>query len=213
MWVQLTSIQNIEVNGVPHTYNPGDWVEVGRQQAQYWLASGAACVPSVKPSELILESSVGVLVRQGQLDSARVALFMYDDKMQIRESDGLTLPWQRTALFDTMASVNPAYIAVGLNLLDRWEIAAPLYDYKTLACHIGDEAERAKTKNIIRDLRVPIYDIRLIFARKCDNTERLIELWNKDGGDPHLSFLRSLYRVKPFVLALPCNWTGHSING
>jgi hypothetical protein len=99
-----------------------------------------------------------------------------------------------------------ALIPVGLNLLEKWEIAVPISDYNLLARDIGTDEERARTKELIHDLRVPVYDTRLIFARNCVAVEQLFEMWHKEQGDERLSFLRCLYVVKPYVLALPSIW-------
>jgi len=71
-----------------------------------------------------------------------------------------------------------------------------------------DDEMRTYTQKVVRDLRVPLYDIRFMVMRRCENTRRLLEVWEGEGEYTRLSFLRSLYRVKPLVLALPCTWTG-----
>ena len=45
-------------------------------------------------------------------------------------------------------------------------------------------------------------------VRRCEATRRLFEAWEGEGEWTKLSFLRSLYRVKPLCLALPVTWTG-----
>jgi len=101
-------------------------------------------------------------------------------------------------------------IPVGVSLLDKWQVAAPLWDYEKLACHVANEPAREATKAIIHDLRVPLYDTSLIFVKRCGDTERLIEAWDwsADGDEDRLAFLRALYEVKPLILALPITWTG-----
>jgi len=97
-------------------------------------------------------------------------------------------------------------IPLGFSLLDTWQIALPLQDYKRLACQIGGEEEKARTLEVVHDLRMLLYDTRLMFVKKCEETERLFETWQADSGEPSLSFLRALYLTKPFVLALPPTW-------
>jgi hypothetical protein len=98
-------------------------------------------------------------------------------------------------------------------LLDRWQLAVPLIDYTTLACNVGSEEERQCTKQIIHDLRVPLYDTRMIFVKRSPDTTALIREWReecKPGDDERLAFLRVMYRRCPFVLPLPATWThGH----
>jgi hypothetical protein len=208
MWVQLKSIQNLSDHGRPRTYHPGDWVDVGRQQAQLWLARGEAAIPAIQAGGLV-NGELGVIV-PANLEFARKHLDMYGSHLQVEEAP-LCLPFERTVLWDTTAPVQAGFFAVGLALLDKWEIAVPLFDYDILAQSIGDEAERKATKAVIRDLRVPVYDARLIFVRRNPETEALIKEWGEEPGDRRLAFMRALYRRKPFILALPCSWTGHNV--
>jgi hypothetical protein len=108
--------------------------------------------------------------------------------------------------------VRPDLFQAGFNLLARWQAAAPLWSYTELACHVGSEADREATKAVIRELRVPLYDTRVLFVRRCDDTRRLIELWLAEckRGDARLAFLRAMYQVKPVLCALPAQWTGRA---
>jgi hypothetical protein len=40
--VQLTEFKTLEILGEPQLFSPGDVIEVGRQTAREWLASGQA---------------------------------------------------------------------------------------------------------------------------------------------------------------------------
>ena len=94
--------------------------------------------------------------------------------------------------------------------LDKWDIACPLYNYDALALDEGTEEEREQTLDVIHDLRVLLYDTRLIFAKKCKQVDQLLTLWREDvnnGKNERLSFLRAIYIVKPLILALPSTWT------
>ncbi len=218
MWVQLKTVKNIEIAGKMRAYHAGDWVEVGRQTAMLWVSQGDAIIPGEQPSVIsgalvanLPETNCGMLVPKGYTEIAAELA----PKLDIVEGEP-SLPFKRTIVWDGQANINPALIPVGLSLIesDRWEIAVPLHDYKMLAVQVGSEEERAATKAIIRDLRVPLYSTALMFARKTPDTERLFKLWNADEGENRmLAFLRSLYRVKPFILALPVNWTGANAPG
>jgi hypothetical protein len=88
-----------------------------------------------------------------------------------------------------------------------------MWDYNELAATVGTDEDRAKVKAVIRDLRVPLYDTRLIFARKTETTIRLFKEYNTElsnGMDDKLAFLLALYRVKPFLLPVPLTWTGRN---
>ena len=45
VWVQLLAVKQIEQAGRTRTYRPGDYVEVGKQTANRWVADGVARYP------------------------------------------------------------------------------------------------------------------------------------------------------------------------
>lgn len=206
MWVQLKSVQNIEQAGVMRRFHPGDWVEVGKQTAMLWISRDEASAPGMQTQAFISDvasrgaAEFGLVVPEGMIGAA-------PQGWQAEEGQPATR-FERTAIWDGLTPVNEATLALGLSLVERWEIAAPLMDYQLLACNMGSEEERALTKGVIRDLRVLLYDTRLMFVRRTDETTRLLEMWNKEEGERSLAFLRCLYRVKPMMLALPATWVG-----
>ena len=208
MWIQLTSTQHIEQRGVMRAYHSGDWIEVGKQMAMMLLSQGSAVVPGsnqdVPMASLIASNNTGVIVPIGWMQAAKKVLSgfnLFEGQPEPR--------YERTIIWEPEAVIKPLMFSVGLSLLDRWDIAVPLYDYKVLAASVGSEEERECTKAIIHDLRVPIYDTRLIFVKRTLDTQRLFKTWNDDPGDDRrLAFLRALYQVKPLILALPATWTG-----
>jgi len=205
MWVQLRTCQRVPVQGLQRDFQPGDWVEVGRQTAMSWIATGDAWVPTFGATATAAAADVGVRVREGQADIGREHLKQLEG-MSVTEGR-IEIAYPRTVLWNTALAVNPGYVAIGLHLLETWEVAAPLCDYKTLAAQVGTDEERAETVRVIRDLRVPVYDTRLVFVRRCPGGHDLIQAWMEEWrGDERLAFLRALYRVKPLVLALPFTW-------
>lgn len=208
MWVQLCSVQYFEVNGKQTAYHPGDWVSVGKQQAQLWIASGQACIPGGNGTERALIAEGAGVVISGNFEAGKAHLDTYQGRLEML--DGLPLPvYKKTLIWDTSINLRRELVPVGFGLLDTWQLAVPIENYDVLACHIGDEEDRERTKAIIRDLRVPVYSIRQMFVRKCQEVENLFALWNKEkaeGGDERLAFLRAIYMAKPFILALPSTW-------
>jgi hypothetical protein len=211
MWIQLTSIQQIEVAGAARRFLPGDWVEVGKQFGQLLISQGNAIMPGTsRDTPIMALPGCGMITPEGQLERTRTlvkGIEMIEGKPEVR--------FERTVIYDPEAPVSSMLFTVGLNLLEQWEMAVPLYDYKMLAAGLGSDEEREETKRVVRDLRAPVYDVRLIFARKGTEAERVIELWNRDVGEcgtgnpeRKLAFLRALYTVKPLILALPATWTG-----
>jgi hypothetical protein len=194
---------HIEVAGRQQQYQAGDWVRVGKQLALQWIADGKVISPfpeSVTVEEP--EGTSGLMIFGHSDDAPELGIDVSDDGLW-------ELRWHKTGFWSSDAPVNAAMFAVGFGLITNWEIAVPLWDYRHLARDEQmDDDERAYTQRIIRDLRVPLYDIRLMFVRRCENTRRLFEVWEGESERTRLSFLRSLYRVKPLVLALPASWTG-----
>lgn len=121
------------------------------------------------------------------------------------------IAFQKTMIWNPKVQLRTELVSAGFGMLETWEIAVPLYSYDELAVHIGSEEDRKRTKAIIRDLRVPVYDVRLIFVRNCEATQQLFDAWTEENGiagesDERLSFMRAFYRVKPAMLALPITW-------
>jgi len=202
VWVQLVQSMHIEERGIMVQKYPGDWIEVGKQFARRLVAEGKAVSPF--PETVVVEEPEGTsgIMVFGRGDAPEVGVETSDEGVW-------EMRWHKTAFFDTSASVNPVFFAVGLGLVTRWEIAAPLWDYRRLARdEEASDEELAYTASVIRDLRVPLYDVRLMFVRRCEGTRRLFEMWADDGQHTRLGFLRSLYRAKPLILALPVTWTG-----
>jgi len=212
MWVQLTSTQQISQAGKPRTYYPGDWVDVGKQTALNWVATGQAhFVAGTQDGTAILppDGQSGV-VTSGNMQAIKELLAMYGGSLRVEQTSAPRLMYDRTVILELEALHQPAMIGLGLQLLTTWEIAVPLFDYKLLAASVGTEEEREQTKVIIRDLRVPLYDVRMVFVRRTPTTVELINSWNAEPGERRLAFLRSVYKIKPFILSLPCTWSGHN---
>ena len=175
-----------------------------------WISRGDADIPQRTPyGDFHIATGSGVLVTNGSMERAEHLLEPFKGDLMI-EAGKFALPFQRNLLWDMEVKLEMALLPVGFGLLDVWDLAVPLCDYKTLAVHIGSEEEQEKTKAVIRDLRVPVYDVRLMFAKYCQNTVDLFTRWQKeciDDSNERLAFLRALYAVKPLILALPSTWT------
>jgi len=207
MWVQLTCKKNIEVKGKMRTYNPGDWVDVGKQTALYWISEGSAWIPEGKAVNL-MSVDCGVFL-WGDKDTGVERLGDYAGKIDVESGDWPALPWVKTMIYNPGLQLRRDLVPIGFSLLDTWQAAVPIWDYDKLALDLGDQAERDRTVGIIRDLRVPAYATDLMFVKRSDDTQRLMDVWRDEhwqGNDPRLSFLRALYQVRPVILALPTTW-------
>ena len=204
MYIQLLTHQNMDIDGMARGYHPGDWVDIGKQSALALIARGDA--RAVEPVKFEAHPKAGIVLTgsaaQGKKHLARLQVEMATEEGQPR------LEYERTIIWDAAVPLRVDLLTPGLAFLDKWEICVPLLSYTTLARDVGTAEERAATEAVIRDLRVPLYDTRLMFVRRCEATQRLFELWQGSTGDSKLAFLRALYTVKPIVLALPITWAG-----
>lgn len=214
MLVQLKTIQYISHAGRMETHYPGEWVEVGNQLAKSWLASGSASRPDMPDLQAL--PGCGLAVPAHALKIAAQAMPGLE---RLSQPDPPALPFAKTLWYDTAAQVRPDLIATGFSLLETWQVVAPLYSYEVLARDLGTATDRERTAAVIHDLRVPAYDTRCLFFKRCRAGRDLLAAWveeqgkdsrgaGEQGGDERLAFLRALYRVKPLILALPVTWTG-----
>lgn len=208
MWVRLKTVQHVSNSGVLKTYYPGDWVEVGRQQAMTWVASGQAEVYGDQQNALMPPDS-GVLVRGELTDHAYVAESFGAEF--VREYDGPPLEFSRSLIWKPPAALRVEMVPIGMNLLEKWDAAVPLYSYTVLAKDIGKVEERRATEEEIFDLRVPFYHTGLIYVRRSTAGQDLITAWAEEcerfnKADERLAFLRAMFRVKPRINALPTTW-------
>lgn len=188
---------HIEENGKLRLYYAGDFVEVGKHDARNWLATGQCEILNIVAKRDIIPPDAGIVLR-GNIQ------FEYDGLEIV--TGGLEVKFEKTLIWSPDFPLNKNMIPIGLHLLDRWEIAVPITDYNLLARDIGTDEEQQQTQAIIHEMRVPVYDTRLVFARQCTATEELFKLWRAEKGDERLAFLRVLYQVKPYILALPSIW-------
>jgi len=196
MWVQILRQQQIEKGGVARVYRAGDWVDVSKQLALRLISDGTARVPPTEIKPLLKEC--GIVLRDGTMPA-------YLEAYGLPHMAGVPqLAYENTLILS--GPIRAELVPVGFHLLGAWEAAVPLVSYETLACDVGTEAERRDTAAVIRDLRVPLYDTRALFLRRCETCERLLEVWGQQRGDERLGFLRALYQVKPLICALPITW-------
>lgn len=196
MWLQIVADKTIE----GERYRPGDWYDADKVTARRWLAQGEVWVPPDRVQELLPSGSGIVATRENQNAQALARRF------QLGLNVGPpSMPFARTLIWNVDASLRVDMVPVGFGLLETWQMAVPLRDHDTLAADVGTEAEREKTRAVIHDLRVPVYNTSVIFAQDCEETRLLFQLWEAEGGG-ELAFLRSLYQARPMILALPSIW-------
>lgn len=200
VWVRaITIVSAMDKNGKQRQYHPGDWLQLGGHDARNYQAAGQVEILNHITQAQLIPADCGIVLKNE-------TKFAYD-------GIGLAygeprLEFEKTLIWDNGLPFKKELIPVGFTLLDRWEIAAPIPDYNTLARDIGTEDDRKHTEEVIHDLRVPVYETRLMFIRRNDDTKKLLDLWQEErkGGDDRLAFLRALYLSKPYILALPSIW-------
>lgn len=212
MWLRLRVNKDIEVNGELRHYHPGDWIEVGRQTGVRMLQAreGEAYESQGERATLIPLDS-GVVVLGPQAPSAADALALAQPGLGVQVAEAPCLPYTRTLLWTPPALLRYELMAAGFSFLDTWEAAIPLFDYKVLAQSVGPEAQRQEAVAVLHDLRVPLYDTRLLYVQRSPSMVEVIHRWAegcKPDYDPRLALLVALYQVKPVLLPLPCTWLG-----
>lgn len=212
-YIQLKRIKYIRQAGVQRICRPGDWLEIGKdigkQTALLWVAEGAAHLPHLPKDEQLLQltgTDWGVVIRGGNFEKAKK--LVPQDRLEV-VAGGIELPYNRTLLWNPSAPLRHELLPIGFLRLERgWQMAVPLLSYEKLACNVGTKEDQARTLKVVPDLRVMLYDTRLLFIKKCADTERLIKIWRQEPGDERLAFLRALFAVNPIICALPQKWVG-----
>lgn len=209
-WVKAkNTIRTYDGHGHAVIYYAGDWFQVRNMEMRLLLDSGQIEVPLRIVKTALDTGDSGVLVIGGDFNKAKEHLSVLGD-IQVKQG-APALPFPRTLLWDASIPLRTDLVSVGFHRLSAgWQVAAPLFSYGKLARDIGTPEERELTAEIIHDLRVPVYDTRTVYVRRCPDTERLIKLWIKErqrGNDDRLAFHRALYQTKPVMCALPITWT------
>jgi len=122
-----------------------------------------------------------------------------------------SVPWPVTLLLSWGAQTPWGLVDVSRLLVQTWEMAVPLWHYGKTANDVGDEEERAATRDIVRDLRVPLHSVEFVVVRQGHIGQTFVETWKEEmgrfpAGDRRLAFLRAFYRIKPRLCALPAAW-------
>jgi hypothetical protein len=215
MWIRLRVNKAIVRKGAITQYKKGDWVNIGRQTAEQWILGGEA--ETVDPAALSdgIQATSGIAVR-GLLTAEWRKRFEDISGLQLAfYENGWTyeLPFTETLIWKPGFDLRLDLLLKGFQLLKTWQVVVPLFDYTTLAANVGTVSDRQATKAVIRDLRVPLRDTRLIYLRRCDATRELVNTWRDvahECKEERLAFLQALYMVKPLVCDVPCSWTGKS---
>jgi len=179
------------------------------QMLRLYLARGQVKLsPAIRYDNALELDGCGIVITGGSLKNAKAYLRRTPvECLDIVRGD-LHLPFSRTLLWDGLCHLRHDLVPAGFyRLTTGWQVAAPIHSYEELAQDIGTDDDKERTLEIVRDLRVPVYDPRTVYMRRCSDTERFLEVWQGErGGDERFAFLRALYIVKPVICALPPTW-------
>lgn len=213
-WVRVVHTVSYDKDGVAEIAYPGDWVEIGKHQARRWLAQGRVEIPRPDRREAFVDfERSGVVVRS----ESQPSLLGFGDlstRLPFVFGPLQDIPFEFTMIWEPSLSVTSRGVEVGLSRCresgsEGWELLAMLVDEMTMAADVGGEEERARSELVIHDLRVPVYEPRLIWVHKSLATERFVQAWASElgeGAEEHHAFLRALYQSGVVVRALPSNW-------
>jgi len=201
------------------TYYPGDYIEVGKQTAREWILDGSVADPfgQVGPPVVPVTNSpskeFGLVIRgkEGLVDLTPLGTLATSLEISYGPP---AIPYKYTCIWNPSRRVSFGLMNHGFyRILDddemAWEMAACVTSLTNLAAQLGSSEEKAHTKKVIGDLRIPVYESRLIWARKCPRTEATIEEWAKEldaGANEFHAFLRALYTKKAMLCTLPLDW-------
>jgi len=217
--VRLKTVKHIRRSGVQRSYQPGDVVEVGNQAAIEWLLDGSAedpfCQVGPPPVSGPRSGEYGLRILSNSEDVSLAPVGALAKSLTISYGPP-AIPCKYTVLWNPKKHISANLINLGFyRVLEDsdtavgWEMAAGLVSLDTLARDFGSVVEREKTEALIGDLRLPVYEPGLIWARKCEGSERMISLWNEElkaQADPYHSFLRALYTSRVMLCTLPADW-------
>lgn len=212
-WVRARKIvDRKDMAGISRIYHPGDWFEVRNQEMRRLLEAGVIqTTPQVLRAEYKVDNA-GLLLRDGAVKPHNVAAY----GLKCQEADGLTLPWERTVILGAGAALQASSIIIGLSRIEAgrgvgWEMAVLLDDHRKLARDVGTEEEKAKTIDVVGDLRLPVYDTSVLWVRRTEATEDWLAAFRDelvDGADEAHAFLRTLYTRRLMLCTLPAGWIG-----
>jgi predicted flap endonuclease-1-like 5' DNA nuclease len=132
-------------------------------------------------------------------------------KVALEFGETWALPFEKTLITRPGTAIPWLLLPAAWGILDKWDAAVPLWEYTKTAVSIGSAYEREFTQIAIRDLRVLLHSIELLFVRRNEAGVALLETFQTETDqeqcdEPRLAFLRALYQVKPRLCVLPTSW-------
>lgn len=200
-------------DGAYRNYHPGDWFQCNNQEMRLLLAERRIEVAKKVVQTEMVNKQCAVVITGG--DAARAQAFIAPYVGTVTIGGPHFPPEARSVLWwNATLPLRLDLLPLGFHRVAAgWQTAAPLWRYNLLARDIGTDEARQRTEEVIHDLRVPVFETGMLFARRDEETERLLELWMREretGDDDKLCFMRALYVVKPLNCALPQSWVSNA---
>jgi len=110
-----------------------------------------------------------------------------------------------------------ARVALGLSYIEAgdnynsWEMAAALAGVDKTIGQVGSKGEHQKTLKLLGDLRLPVYQTDMVWARRTPATEAMVAAWRAEvesGADEAHAFVRALYTHRVRLNTLSTLWLG-----
>ncbi len=209
-WVRcLKPINRMDDKGKKHAYYKGDWFQARNMEIRKRLAAGEIeLATSLGQTRVYRVEDCGVITSDSKVVESHLGL--HGKGLDITYSSDFILKYPYNLCWNG-GKLRTELLPISFELLKKWEIAIPIGNFDILAEHIGSEQDRVLTKSVLGDLRVPLYDVQQIYARRCPAVKKLFKDWDLEkakitGGDPRLSFIRALYVNPLLILALPPSW-------
>ena len=216
-WVQAcTALTRVTEDGQRVTYQPGDWFECRNVELLTLQACGKIrTVPEILRAMFDF-THTEILWRGPQQRAGTMSEYGIHERVALEPAD-LRLEQRYTLIARPGAVITPNSAALGFLRIeeragyDAWEGAGCLMAGLRLANTYGSAEEQAHTLAALGDLRVPLYDTKLLWMRKTDATENLLAAWSEelaDGADEAHAFARALYARRVLWFTLPPDWVG-----
>lgn len=113
----------------------------------------------------------------------------------------------QVVIIDGAVSLSSILLHQGFKWLDHWEVIVPFRPYHELAEDFVKGKSKKSVKQLnIGDLRVPVFDPKLIFMRTTPRAKRLWHTYNamkQQGWDYRIAFLAAVWEHKPHLKPLP----------
>ena len=209
IWIQLTQPKSVETNGIRINYKAGDWVEVGKQTAASWIQQGIAKRSDFSLASEYIDMTSGIVVVNSKNHQLINNIKQDLPGIDISESNKPEMLFSENMIWSNAVKIKRENVIIGFKLLDKWQVATPLYSYDKLAVHLVSDKDKDYCLSVLHDLRVPVYNTNLLFIRRCEQTQELINQWNQEQeliDNPHLAFHIAYYKTKVLLNALPVSW-------